>query len=137
MKTLLLGGTGQLGSRIIPALLARNHHVSVFVRNTRKLESILPTCVHSKIEIIEGDATSESAITSALRSSDADVLVTAAGAAPMMPWARSNVPEIEAAIVAALEKAEIDRGSKVRSWFLGGMLLLNLPGSEGRWKLVD
>lgn len=137
MRTLLLGGTGSLGSRIIPALLAHNHKVSVFVRSRQKLEVLLPPSDFTKLEIIQGDATSEAAITCALRSSDAEVLVTAAGAAPMSPWAKSNVAEIEAAIVAALETYGEERKQKVRSWFLGGMLLLDVPGSAGRWRLVD
>lgn len=137
MKTLLLGATGNLGSRIIPALLSHNHQVCVFVRNPRKLEQILPSSVFTKLEIIQGDATSEPAITSALKQSNAEVLVTAAGAAPMFPWPKSSVPEIETAIVAALEGLGVERKNKIRSWFLGGMLLLDLPGSAGKWKLVD
>ena len=137
MKTLLLGATGNLGSRIIPALLAHNHQVYVFVRNPQKLQSLLPSSVFSKLEIIQGDATSESAVYSALKDSNAEILVTAAGAAPMSPWSKSNVPEIESAIVAALEAVGAERKKEIRSWFLGGMLLLDLPGSAGRWKLVD
>ncbi|KAK0100215.1 hypothetical protein ONS95_008553 [Cadophora gregata] len=135
MKALLLGATGNLGSRLVPALLAHNHQVCVFARNPQKLNDLLPSSVISKLQIIQGDATSETAATSALTVSDAEVLVTAAGAAPLLAWPKSNVMEIDSAIVASLEVTGTKR--RIRSWFLAGMLLLDLPGSGGSRKLFD
>jgi len=45
MRVLLLGATGNLGSRCLPALVAHKHVVTVFVRNSSKLRAMMsPHC---------------------------------------------------------------------------------------------
>jgi uncharacterized protein YbjT (DUF2867 family) len=53
MKVLLLGATGNLGSRLVPALLTHNHNVVAYVRSASKLESLIPATVHEQFTIVQ------------------------------------------------------------------------------------
>lgn len=52
MNITLFGATGDLGNECLKQLLAKNHHVTVLVRNVGKL----PAEYRDKIEIVEGNA---------------------------------------------------------------------------------
>jgi putative NADH-flavin reductase len=136
MKVLLLGATGNLGSCILPALLAHNHEVTAFVRSTEKLQHLVPASIIANINVVQGDATSRNDIADALRNFRIQALINAAGAAPMMPWNSSQVPQIEEAIVHALEDVGLEQQMKIRSWFVGGMLLLDVPPAS-QYMLFD
>ncbi|EPE25898.1 NAD(P)-binding Rossmann-fold containing protein [Glarea lozoyensis ATCC 20868] len=127
MKVLLLGATGNLGSRILPALLAHNHEVTAFVRNREKLQLLVPASIIANINVVQGDVTSRNDVADALCNFRIQALINAAGAAPMMPWNSSQAPQIEEAIVHALKDVGLEQRIKIRSWFVGGMLLLDVP----------
>ncbi|WP_096200578.1 SDR family oxidoreductase [Bacillus sp. FJAT-45350] len=61
MNIFLTGGTGFLGTQLIQQLLDSNHHVYVLARSLKKSRELLdkiPVHLHSKIEIIEGNLSS-------------------------------------------------------------------------------
>jgi nucleoside-diphosphate-sugar epimerase len=130
MKVLLLGATGNLGSRLVPALLTHGHTVIALVRSSNKLESLLPASVFQQITVVEGDATSQSLVKSAILDNNCDAVVSAAGVAAMAPWGKSDLPVIFKSILEAVQQAGVERKSPLRTWFMGGMSVLYYPGTE-------
>lgn len=129
-SVLLLGATGNLGLRLIPALLSHNHTVIAFVRNPPKLKSLLKPELLSQITIVEGDATDTPAIHRAIMEHDCTALICTAGMVVLNPWGKATLPGIsEAAADAAILAAKQRGGRALRCWFLGGMSLLDYPGS--------
>ncbi|OAL22770.1 hypothetical protein AYO20_11119 [Fonsecaea nubica] len=168
INVLLLGATGSLGSRIFGTLLERpSVDVTVVVRSRDKMNRILynrqhpsrqaldPASPSSSLErqlsIIEGDATDSDLLARVMREKSIQVLVNAAGHAPMFAGRSSHsvsdgkdmafgsdneVARIVRASVDAIEdvakSVEVDTAeTRVRGWFIGGMLLLDLPESHG------
>jgi NAD(P)-dependent dehydrogenase (short-subunit alcohol dehydrogenase family) len=132
MRVLLLGATGNLGLRLIPALLSHNHTVVAYVRNVPKLKSQLNQELISSITIVEGDALDTAAMNRAIMTHSCDALICSAGYIVMNPWGAATLPGIseaaaDAAILAAQERG--GKGKAVRCWFLAGMSLLDYPGS--------
>ncbi|KAI0144614.1 hypothetical protein GGR57DRAFT_322379 [Xylariaceae sp. FL1272] len=130
MKVLVLGATGNLGSRLVPALLTHNHSVVAFVRSSKKLESLLPTSVNQQIHIVEGDATNSTSVKKAILSTDCDAVVSAAGLAAVAPWGKSDLPTIFRAVVEGVRDAAVEKKKPVRTWMLGGQGVLNYPGTD-------
>lgn len=127
MKVLLIGPTGNLGQRLTAALLAHNHTLTVFVRSAKKLETLLPSSIHHRVKIIQGDATDSAAIKDAIRTSRCDAVVNSAGVAALAPWGRSTLPEIFHAVLTAVVEASDEGMVPLRAWFLGGMGVLYYP----------
>ncbi|KAF2718714.1 NAD(P)-binding protein [Polychaeton citri CBS 116435] len=130
MIVLLLGATGNLGSRLIPALLTHGHSVVAFVRSSSKLESLLPPSVYQQITVIEGDAKDAASVKKAILNSKCDAVVSTAGVAAMAPWGRSDLPAIFKAVLDGVQEAGADRERPLRTWFLAGMGILYYPGTE-------
>ncbi|KAK9374024.1 uncharacterized protein V1513DRAFT_124639 [Lipomyces chichibuensis] len=130
MKVLLLGATGNLGIRLIPALLLHNHSVVAFVRSSSKLSSLLPPTLLSQIVVVEGDAKSSGSIKKAILDNNCDAVVNTAGLAALMPWQKSELPRIFEAVVQATKVSGMERNKALRVWFLGGMGLLDMPGTR-------
>jgi uncharacterized protein YbjT (DUF2867 family) len=130
MKVLLLGATGNLGIRLVPALLTHGHSVVAFVRSSNKLESLLPPSVYSQVTVVEGQATDTVSIERAILHTGCDAVVNTAGLAAMLPWRRSEFPAIFRAVVDAVREAGAKRGKPLRAWFLAGLGVLYYPGSE-------
>ena len=130
MKVLLLGATGNLGSRLVAALLTHEHSVVAFVRSSNKLESLLPTSVYQQITVIQGDATDPTLIKRAILDAGCDAVVSAAGVAAMAPWGKSELPTIFRTVLDAVREAGTDRKSPLRTWFMGGMSVLYYPGTK-------
>ena len=61
-RILLTGATGYVGGRLLPALLARDHEVRCFTRRPEFLRPRVP----ESVEISEGDAFDETALTTAM-----------------------------------------------------------------------
>lgn len=130
LRVLLLGATGNLGLRLIPALLSHDHTVIAYVRNPPKLKSLLKTELLSPITIVEGDATDTAGMHRAIMKHNCNALICAAGMVVLNPWGKATLPRISEAAADAVILAAQERGGKpLRCWFLAGMSLLDYPGS--------
>lgn len=129
MKVLLIGATGNIGSRLIPALLTHNHNVTAYVRSPAKLLSLLPPEIYQKISVIQGDAKNSKEIRNAILSTKCEGVVNTAGVAAMAPWGKSDLPEIFRAVFDAVKPGD-EQKTPLRVWFLGGLGVLYYPGTE-------
>jgi nucleoside-diphosphate-sugar epimerase len=135
MKVLLIGATGNLGIRLVPALLTHGHKVVAYVRSSSKLESLLPPSVYSQIEVVQGDAKDSISIRKAILDNGCDAVVNTAGLAALPPWGKSDLPVIFRAVLDAVREAGEQRKRPLRVWFLAGMGVLYYPGSD--WMLSN
>ncbi|RMY82657.1 hypothetical protein D0862_11939 [Hortaea werneckii] len=130
MKVLLLGAAGNLGSRLVPALLTHSLTVTCFVRSAGNLRGLLPLTVTDQITIIEGDAKQSAAVKKAILETECDAVINAAGVAAAAPWSKSDLPEIFKAVLQGIQEACVERQKPIRVWFVAGMGVLNYPGTE-------
>ena len=130
MKVLLIGATGNLGLRLVAALLTHGHSVVAFVRSSNKLESLLPPSVYAQLAVVQGDATDSSSIKRAILDSSCDAVVNTAGLAALPPWGKSDLPVIFRAVLDGVREAGADRQKPLRTWFLAGMGIMYFPGTE-------
>jgi nucleoside-diphosphate-sugar epimerase len=130
MKVLLVGATGNLGIRLVPALLTHGHSVVAYVRSSNKLESLLPLSVQRQITVIEGNATDSASIKNAILDTSCDAVVNTAGVAALAPWKKSDLPVIFRAVLNGVRDAGSERKKPLRAWFLAGMGVLYYPGTE-------
>lgn len=131
MKVLLLGASGNVGSRLLPALQAHGHEVVVFVRSEAKLKQSVPSSVVAKATIATGNATDSNAVRTALVNNHCDALVNSAGLASIFPWQDPRMQGIIHAVTTAAVEASKEMGRPIRAWFLGGMTALDYPGFGG------
>ena len=131
MKVLLLGATGNLGSRILPALLAHKHKVIVYVRSEAKLKSLLPATILSKVIIVTGDATDSVSISDALVQHSCEAFINTAGLAAIFPWQAPAMQGIIKAVIAAGVDASTKLGRPLRCWLLGGLGVMDHPNANG------
>lgn len=130
MKILLIGATGNLGIRLVAALLTHGHTVVAFVRSSKKLESLLPASIYHQITVIQGSATDSISIKKAILNTSCDAVVNTAGLAALPPWGKSDLPTIFHAVLDAVQEAGSERKKPLRAWFLAGTGVLHYPGSE-------
>lgn len=130
MKVLLIGATGNLGLRLVPALLTHGHIVVAHVRSAQKLESLLPASVYSQLSIVEGSAFDANAIKKAILEHNCDAVVNCAGLAAIAPWSKSDLPRIVTAVAEGSRQAGAERKKPLRVWFLGGMTAMQFPGTN-------
>jgi len=130
MKVLLIGPTGNMGLRLIAALLTHGHNVTVYVRSASKLESLVPTSIFSQLTVVEGDAVSPSAIQKAIVDNNCDGVVNSAGVAALAPWGKSTLPQIFKAVLDGVLAAAEEKKKPLRVWFMGGLGVLYFPGTE-------
>lgn len=131
MKVLLLGATGNVGSRIAPALLAHNHQVVLYVRSESKLRNLLPDTILSKVAIVTGNARDSAAVSDALVQNNCDAFINSAGVAAPLPFQTPRMQGIVNAVTAAGVEASQKLGRPLRCWFLGGFSSLDVPGMKG------
>lgn len=138
MRVLLLGGTGNLGLRMIPALLAHNQTVIAYVRSEARLRSLITPRLADKIAIHTGDALDTDAVEVALREHDCDAVMNTAGNF-VAPWREQVLGRIATSVSSAAVRVGRDRGKVLRAWFIGGMSSLVYPfeGNVERWKVED
>ncbi|KAK7179914.1 hypothetical protein DPSP01_004177 [Paraphaeosphaeria sporulosa] len=127
MKVLLIGATGNVGLRLVSALLTHGHNVVAHVRSAQKLESLLPESVYRQLSVIEGSAFDANSIKIAILDNNCDAVVNSAGLAAVTPWGKSDLPRIVAAVVEGARQAGAERKKPLRVWFLGGMGALQFP----------
>lgn len=130
MKVLVVGATGNVGIRLVAALLTHGHSVVAYVRSSNKLESLLPPSIYSKIAVVQGDATDSVSIKKAILNANCDAVVNTAGLAALPPWGNSELPAIFRAVLDAIRGAGVDRKNPLRAWFMAGLGVLCYPGSE-------
>lgn len=130
MRVLLLGATGNLGLRLIPALLTHSHTVIAYVRSASKLQALLPATIHEKIAVVQGDATDSQFIKLVILENKCDAVINTAGVAALAPWASSDLPEIFRAVVGAVSEAGVEKGAPLRVWMMGGQGVLFYPGTR-------
>ncbi len=103
MKLLLLGVTGNVGSRALPALIKRGHTVVAYVRSPNKLTPAMRTVL---ADVVIGSATDTQALKNAILNHGCEGVFHAAGVAQL--WGHSKTGEynkIFAAVVAAAVEA--------------------------------
>ena len=129
MRVLLLGSTGNLGSRCLPALLAHKHIVTVLVRNPSKFRSInSPSLLEQVNAIVEGDATDSALIQKTLLDHNMEGFIDVAGN-QVLPWKPYVLHRIaEAAVVAAVAVGN-QRGKPLRAWITSAIGVLEDPGT--------
>ena len=115
MKVLLIGATGNLGIRLVAALLTHGHSVVAFVRSSNKRESLLQTSVYSQIAVVQGDATDPASIKRAILDTSCDAVANTAGVAALPPWGKSDLPVISRAVLDAVREAGSDRKKPSRA----------------------
>ncbi|KFA54052.1 hypothetical protein S40293_11468 [Stachybotrys chartarum IBT 40293] len=124
MKLLLLGVTGNVGSRALPALIKHGHTVVAYVRSPNKLTPPMRTVL---ADVVIGSATDTQAIKNAILTHGCDGVFHAAGVAQM--WGHSATGEyntIFAAVVAAIVEAQRERrGAAVRAWLMSGFPMMD------------
>jgi nucleoside-diphosphate-sugar epimerase len=127
MRVLVLGATGNLGSRLLLSLIAHGHQTVAFVRTASKV----PSTISPKLTaIVTGDAKSQADIKIALLEHNCDAVVNTAGYAATAPWGKSDLPDIfQAAVNAAVEVGR-ERERPLRAWFLGGFGMLDTPNPK-------
>ena len=131
MHVLLLGGTGNLGLRVIPALLAHGHTVVAYIRSEAKLRSLITPALFDAITIHIGDALDTSAVEAALRQHGCDGIMDTAGNATW-PWREQYIGKITTAVTQAAIRVGKDRGKRLRVWRIGGLTSLVCPGTGGK-----
>jgi len=126
MKVLLLGVTGNVGSRMLPALLAHKHQVVAYVRNPAKISAEAKSKLDS---IVVGSASDSASVKAAILSHNCDAVVNAAGLAAMTGWtSQGEFRAIFAAVVQAAVEAGRERGTApVRCWLMSGFGVLDSP----------
>ena len=124
MKVLLLGATGNVGSRLLPALVVYKHEVVLYVRSPNKLSAEATSLASA---VVSGSGTDSEAIKAAILHHNCDAVVNAAGLAPM--WGESGeLPAIFAAVTKAATDAHEQRGgAPLRIWLLSGFSILDSP----------
>ncbi|KAF9737501.1 hypothetical protein PMIN06_003709 [Paraphaeosphaeria minitans] len=130
MKVLLIEATGNVGLRLVSALLTHGHNVVAHVRSAQKLESLLTESVHRQLSVIEGSALDANSIRTAILDKKCDAVVNSAGLAAVALWGKSDLPRIVAAVVEGVRQAGAERKKPLRVWFLGGMGALHFPGES-------
>lgn len=132
MKVIVLGATGRLGSRILPALVAHGHQAVAFVRSPSKIP---PVVLQQLAGVVTGDASSKEDIARTIVDNNCDALVNTAGYAATAPWKRTDFLKIFAAAVNASVEVGRQRGKPLRAWFLGGFGMLDTL--DPKYMIID
>ena len=130
MKVLLLGATGNLGSRLLPALLAHNHTLTVYVRSAQKLRTLFPASITDRLTIMTGDAEDTSAIRRAIVDSRSEAVVNASGGIAFWFWQAHKHQGIIHAVADAVVSASEELARPIRCWFVSGTPALGIPGTN-------
>src|SRR6266536_4786028 len=127
MRVLLLRGTGNLGLRCVPALLAQNHVLTLYVRNPQKLRSLVSPELFSLVEaVVVGDATDSAGIKKAIVDHDIEAIINVAGTQVRF-WEEYLLPKIAKAVADAAIAVGKERGRPLRVWITSGLGILEYP----------
>ncbi|KAF4633381.1 hypothetical protein G7Y89_g4740 [Cudoniella acicularis] len=128
MRVLLLGGTGNLGRRCIPALLAHGHTLTVYIRNPAKLRAMASPAMMERLEIVVGDATDAEGLKKAILDHNIKGIIDVAGNL-VLPWQEFLLPKIAKAVSDAAIAVGTERGKPLRVWITSGIMILKIPNS--------
>ncbi|MFO0203100.1 MAG: NAD(P)-dependent oxidoreductase [Alphaproteobacteria bacterium] len=120
MKILVLGATGETGSRLVTAGMQAGHQVTALVRNPEKLARRLGAQASGPTVLI-GDALDESMLTAAMAGQD--VVINAAGNA----WDGASFAPLVQSTIRVANKV---LGPGGRFWLFGGAGVLDVPGTK-------
>ncbi|RDL35941.1 Uncharacterized protein BP5553_06553 [Venustampulla echinocandica] len=130
MRVLLLGATGNLGSRLIPALLVHKHTVTIYIRSISKLHKLISPSLIPLITIVIGDATDSVGIKKAILDHDCEAICDVAGN-QVLPWREHLLEKIAKAVTDAAVAVGEERGEQpMRIWLIGGIGLCRYPGTD-------
>jgi uncharacterized protein YbjT (DUF2867 family) len=130
MRVLLLGATGNLGSRCLPALIVHKHIVTVFVRNPSKFRSLVsPSLLEHVNAVVEGDVTDSAALKQAILDHSIEGIINVAG-----NQGKSSgeflLPKIAKAVRDAAVPVGQQRAKPLRVWITSGLAILEYPGTN-------
>lgn len=124
MRVLLLGATGNVGSRLVPSLVANKHQVVLYVRSPAKLSKEATSRV---IAVESGSGTDGEKIKAAILKHNCSAVINAAGLANVLN-SDCELPMIFQAVAKAALAAQEERGGPaIRCWFLSGFGILDSP----------
>ena len=83
MKILVTGGSGYIGSILVPELIKLNHEVTVLDNFMYKQSSLNHLCVFENFKIINGDIRDKNLIKSLLKTNDLIIPLAAIVGAPL------------------------------------------------------
>ena len=130
MRVLLLGGTGNLGRRCIPALIAHGHILTVYVRNPSKLRSLISTELLDRIDaVVEGDATDVATLKQAITDHNIEAILDVAGN-QVLPWHEYELSKIAKAIADAAVAVGKERGKPLRIWVTSALGIMKIPDKD-------
>ncbi len=99
MKVLVIGAAGRTGKAVVERAIAAGHQVTAFVRDAGELDI-------GGVRVVEGDATNENAVESAIRDQDA-VLDTVGGTTPYKQTTLET--SVAKAVIVAMERNGVRR----------------------------
>jgi len=103
MRIFILGANGHIGTQLMDLALARNHHVTAFVRSPEKI-----ALSHPRLRLLRGDPRRVDELADALPGHNA--VVSALGVRPPRAFrAHTLVQECAASTVAAMTKTGVKR----------------------------
>lgn len=146
MRVFLIGATGNLGSRTIPALLAHGHSVVAYVRSPEKLRGQVTEAILARITVEQGDGLDEAAVADVLRRHASTAIVFAVKGREPFEKAHTQgnlvAAVTSAAVIVGRERraqkqtprgnAEAMAEGPIRAWVIGALGSLVYPGTEGQ-----
>jgi len=112
----------------VPALLAYNHDLVLYVRYPSKLETLFSSAVLERVKVTVGDATDPAGIKQALLDYDIEGIVNVAGN-QVLPWKEPLLPKIAKAVSSAAVAVGHERHEPLRLWLVSGINVLQYPGT--------
>jgi nucleoside-diphosphate-sugar epimerase len=82
-KILITGGSGYIGSIMVPALLARGYYVTVLDNFMYQQNSLAHVCTENNFQVVRGDARNESVVKPLLAKADVVIPLAALVGAPL------------------------------------------------------
>ncbi|KAF8862876.1 hypothetical protein BDZ45DRAFT_798782 [Acephala macrosclerotiorum] len=143
MRILLLGATGNLGRRLVLALLAHNHTITLLIRpsSLSKLPSLFSPSLLSQVHTVaEGDATNAADIKKAIMENEIEGIINVAGT-QVSRGEEFLLPKIAKAVTSAAVEVGRERkrdgkgGKELRAWITAGLGIMKYPGTG--WEIQD
>jgi uncharacterized protein YbjT (DUF2867 family) len=126
MRVLLIGAGGNIGSRLLPALISHHHTVITYVRDASRLSAHARS---SSEAIVVGDATDVPSLVAAIVEHECEAVVNCAGWAAMTGLQdQGEFPQIFVAVLKAVTDAGKQRNGKpIRLWSMSSFFTLDAP----------